>query len=415
MNKMPTELNPSFVTGLAGSGKSHALRVTLALDPSAFILTSTTGLSSVNLGVATLNSTLHYFDTDSLMDQYVRGHLYHTIRRLVTGNEKVFGLAIDEISMMSAQQLDIIYDTFVKVCKRDDVNEPLQLVLTGDFAQLPPVKERFAFEANCWPLFEANMVKLTKVWRQDNPLFLEALNAFRKGDGLGGVDLLKQCGVGFTKELTRFKGTTIVPTNDIADRYNKVLFDENPSPIFTIPTRRTGVQSSDWKAPRISDKLELKVGSLVMILANDPVFKSYANGDQGTVLDYDESNGLVRVRLISSMNERDGKEVLVPCITRSHTERMKDPMTGQITEGRVIAGTVNYMPLRLAYASTVHRSQGLSLDNVQIDFRDKFFGNPGSMYVALSRCRTPEGLRLVGNELLMARRTNINPLVKRFL
>ncbi len=73
------------------------------------------------------------------------------------------------------------------------------------------------------------------------------------------------------------------------------------------------------------------------------------------------------------------------------------------------------MPLRLAYASTIHKSQGLTLDNVQIDFRDRFFGNPGMMYVALSRCRTPEGLRLVGTEEMMIKRTVVNQKVKRFL
>lgn len=412
---MPADLNCAFLTGLAGSGKSRSLKVTLAFDPQSFVLTSTTGLSSVNLGVATLNSTLRYYDTDSLRQQYLRGGLYHTVRKILTGESAVKGLAIDEVSMLSADQLDMIYDTFVKVCQRSDINEPIQLLVTGDFAQLPPVKERFAFEANCWPEFEKNMVKLDKVWRQDNSVFLEALNSFRKGDGLGGVELIKQCGVGFHNDLIRYRGTTIVPTNEIADRYNKILFDENKNPLIEIYAERTGVQSSDWKSPKIPDKLEIKRDSLVMILANDPMFKSYANGDQGKVMEYDATNNLVRVKLISPTPERDGMEVTIPPVTRSIYDRVKDSFTGLMSEGQMEIGRITYMPMRLAYASTVHRSQGLTLDSVQIDFRDKFFGNPGSMYVALSRCRTPEGLRLVGTEGLMVKRTNVNPLVRRFL
>jgi hypothetical protein len=412
---MSATLNTQFITGLAGSGKSTALQAMLALDENAFMLTSTTGISSINLGVATLNSTLKFYDTDSLMDSYVSGRLYNIVKRLLTGPTAVRGLAIDEVSMMDADQLDMIYDTFVKVCKSPDIDGEIDLILTGDFAQLPPVKARFAFEARCWPEFEKNMVKLDKVWRQDNPLFLEALNKFRIGNGRDGVELLKKCGVKFYPQLCKFNGTTIVPVNDGVDNYNKVQFNEISAPIIYVPTKRQGLQVSEWKDPKIPDVLELKIGSLVMILANDITYKSYANGDQGIVSAYDSVNEQFQIKLLSSSPERDGKVVVVGYITRVYKDFTRNQMTGELNKAKEVVGSVTYMPLRLGYGSTAHKSQGLTLDKVQIDFRHRFFSNPGSMYVALSRCRTPEGLRLVGSEEMMIRRTVVNKKVERFL
>src|SRR5690349_967928 len=146
---MPANLNCSFITGLAGSGKSTGLKARLAIDEEAFVLCSTTGLSAINLGVATINSTLKYYDTDSLMDSYVNGKLYMTIKRLVTGTGALGGIAIDEVSMLDAEQLDMIHDTFKRVVQHSDVTEDKELVLVGDFLQLPPVKAKFAFEAKC--------------------------------------------------------------------------------------------------------------------------------------------------------------------------------------------------------------------------------------------------------------------------
>ncbi len=402
---MASELNCSFITGLAGSGKSTGLRTRLEFEPDAFILTSTTGLSAINLGVATVNSTFHYFDTANLNELYKNKSLHNTIYRLTKGMSGVQGLAIDEVSMLDAEQLDMIYNAFEQVCKWDAMDKDLEIVLCGDFLQLPPVKAKYAFEAKCWSKFEDGMVKLDKVYRQDNILFLEALNEFRAGRGRNGVDLLKQCGVKFNDKITRFQGTTILPKNDLVDIYNNAQFADISSPIIKVPAIRTGKQTSDWK--KIPDVLELKIGALVMILSNDSKYRSYANGDQGTIMGWDDNTKEFLVQILSSNEARNGKIVRISYIKREYKE-LKDGI-------REIAGTLHYMPLRLAYSSTVHKSQGLTLDKVQIDFRDKFFSNPGSMYVALSRCRTPEGLRLVGSEEMMIKRTVLNEKVRRFL
>lgn len=411
---MPSKLNCSFITGLAGTGKSTGLKSRLAMDPSAYVLTSTTGISAINLGITTLNSVLKFYDTDSLMDSYVRGQLYGVIKRLVSGPGAVHGLAIDEVSMMDASQLDMIHDTMERVAQHEEITQPLELVLCGDFLQLAPIKARFAFEAECWPEFEANTIKLDTVYRQDNLLFLEALNEFRAGNGKSGVSILKDCGVKFNTGLVNFKGTTIIPTNQAVDSFNKIKFANEPGTIIKIPTIRLGQQSSDWKDPKIPDNLELKLGCLVMILANDTIYKTYANGDQGIVEQIGE-DGKIRVRIVANGSSRDGQQVWVSRVKRESWDHMKDEFTGERRAVKDVIGSVDYMPMRLGYCSTVHKCQGLTLDNVQIDFRDKFFGNPGMMYVALSRCRTPEGLRLVGSEELMIKRTVLNKKVERFL
>lgn len=403
---MPAILNTTFITGQAGTGKSTYLRTLLDMDPTAFTLTSTTGLSAVNLGCNTINSTLKYFDTDSLRDNYLNFRLFKTIKNMITGDNKVRGLAVDECSMLPADQLDIIVDTFDKVCKQDSVIGKIYLILSGDFAQLPPVKERHCFEAKHWHRFDdENTVKLTTMYRQDNEVFINALNMFRAGQGQEGVDLLKECGVEFHSSIDiNYKGTTIVPKNDIVDSYNKLIFDKIDKPIIRIKSIRSGTQSSDWKESLIPEILELKESSLVMILSNDTLYKEYANGDLGIVESYDTEDSVFHINLL-----RNNKTVRVGCISRSHVGVDNNEV------GRRVLGSVTYMPLRLAYAATPQKSQGLSLDSVQIDFTDSFFGRPSSLYVALSRCRTPEGLRLVGNERLMVRRCVIDSRVKRFL
>ena len=127
----------------------------------------------------------------------------------------------------------------------------------------------------------------------------------------------------------------------------------------------------------------------------------YANGDLGTVVEVD-SSGAPWVKL-----QRNSQVVKVEYVTRNNKIPLEPGRRKELrAEGKEeliadkyeIIGGVTYMPLRVAYAATVHKSQGLSLDNVQIDFRSSFFAQAGMGYVALSRCRTAQGLRLVGNE-----------------
>lgn len=229
-----------FTCGVAGSGKTWYWRERIAANPSDGLLCATTGIAAINLSTVTLNATLRYFDTDSLRDAYLQGSLTRRLRDL---REDYRRLVIDEVSMMDGEQLSILVRATL------DANSylspthapPLGLTLVGDFAQLPPVKARWAFESDEWWRFEQQTTRLTKVWRQDAGPFLAALNLTRSGDGGGAAEILSQEGLEWHSSLSLdFDGTTIVPKNDAVSRYNAEALARLPGAAFTVESRRWG-------------------------------------------------------------------------------------------------------------------------------------------------------------------------------
>ena len=174
---------------------------------------------------------------------------------------------------------------------------------------------------------------------------------------------------------------------------------------------------------------EYKLGAYVMILANAPTepgsgdTPAYANGDCGHIVECDGKTRRMHVRLV-----RTGEVVEVPEVVRDVESSERPEDAGDKTKmggynefphrnarGKWVEGQVNYLPLRLAYATSVHKSQSLSLDRIQVDFRHRFFSSFGMVYVALSRCRTLEGLRLVGQKDVLAKHCLTDPRIARFL
>lgn len=420
----------SFLTGSAGTGKTYEIRRRLAENPLYGLLCATTGIAAINLGegVVTINSCLRYFNSESLTDSYVSGRLIRTLRGIADSGFQ--NLVVDEVSMMSGEQLDVLLKAL------DDLEgqkgKKLGLVLTGDFCQLPPIKAKWAFEAECWPRFQVATEKLTKYWRQEDGAFLEALSAMRRGDGQAAADWLDRCGIEYaTNDDLEFQGTTIKAGNDEVNRYNWACHQKVTGRMITsTATRWSCVRNSrgelvfpgEWRL--IPDKLQVKEGAYVMILANqrrEPGVGSflYVNGDCGTVEGLSESGG-IQVRL-----RRNSEVVTVNEIIRKNAQKEEPPALfrqdgdrrGYFDEEakRWVIGEITYMPLRLAYATTVHKSQGLSLDAVQINLSNAFFGSPAMEYVAFSRCRTPQGLRVVGSREAVVSRCKVDPRVRRFL
>lgn len=398
-----------FWTGRAGTGKSYQLAKMAADTPHSVLVTATTGIAAVNLGAVTLNSILGYFDTDSMRDSFLSGRLtrmLHVIAR------EYPALAVDEGSMMAGEQLDLLYRTTEEVNQYRDVPRSLRLILVGDFAQLPPIRARWAFDADCWRHFAANVTRLTRVWRQMDGPFLDALNFAREGRGADSAAVLSAAGCRWhTSVAIEFDGTTILPINKAVNRYNDVALDRVPGPRFCVTSRRWGRQRAEWGENKrthewgIPLRAEFKVGAYVMCLANQQDF-TVVNGDCGHITEYDETRGAITVKLL-----RTGAEVSLGRIIRNVESADKpEGFSGARTDGiewtpydhfrrdarRYVRGQIEFYPLRLAYASTVHKAQGLTLDKVQIDIRDNFFGQPAMLYTAVSRCRTLEGIRLVG-------------------
>lgn len=355
--------------------------------------------------------------------------------------------------MMDGRQLALILEgiSIVNEALERDNRKPITLTLTGDFLQLPPVEAEplrrgrdgrirgggcFAFEIPQWAQFESTI--LTTIRRQADPKFIHALREARRGYGKGAAEILHaQC---FDFDDKDFNGTTLLAKNDAVDRFNMVRLMQLPGPDLTFESNLWGKPRTEWKhipggnpkAP--DDQLTLRKGALVMILANmqkrTAGFEEdgflYVNGDLGILEDvvFDTSpekkriEGYARVKL-----HRTGEVVTVSNVVRQNkqpctNERMKwlrANTPDKIDKNYEIIGELEYMPLRAAWASTVHKAQGLSLDSVQVDLRDGFFRTPGMAYVALTRCRTLEGLRIVGNAALLAARCNVDSRVRRWL
>lgn len=421
--------------GVAGSGKTYLMHQRVAEDASYGVLCSTTGISAVNLGATTVHSLLRFFDTASARDWYLSGGMVRILHSLARTHRR---LIIDEKSMLDGDLLDILYRAVSEANRFPDVPAPMGITLVGDFAQLPPVKAKWAFEADCWPMFAEHSEVLRTQWRQvaGDPFYV-ALNMVRRGHGGEAAGVLAAAGAQWHTALdTEFDGTTILPRNDMVSRYNALALARLPGQVWRATSRRWGQQRSEWGENRrthewgVPPALELKPNAYVMILANQPDGNGgfeYVNGDCGHVVGYEHGAFIVHlvrtdasvevppiVRAVDTMDRPDGWQ--------GRTVAKDEDVGGYLPElhyrgkaRRYVLGQVEYVPLRLAYASTVHKSQGLTLDRAQVDFRDRFFASPSMLYVAISRCRTLGGLRLVGGRDRFEKQCNFDRKIERWL
>jgi len=442
-----------FIAGPAGTGKTY-LAKRLARENAGFILTATTGIASVNLGEGTtVNTYLKFYDIHSLRESYTAGYLEAMLKKhRATG---LLRIILDEVSMLSAEHLTILTRAVDNVNQDKPEGMPnIGIILCGDFAQLAPVPDRdprdpkgikklpvaFAFESAEWDRYGEHTLKLTQIRRQADRAFVEALQAVRRG-AVG--EALAYFGPRLVQTTDmQFEGPTIVAKNDAVGKYNQLRLDAVKGVGVGFPSTRWGKVRPEWGGPPkpeadwgVPPVLHLKEGCRVMVLANknvggkdEPPVWAYTNGDLGTFLGtVDLGDGErhtaygARVRL-----DRTGTEVTVGYLQRfneiplepgrrkalkaeGHPERVSEDGKKEYIGG------VSYVPLRLAYATTCHKSQGLSLDKVQVNIRDAFFSQPGLLYVALSRARNVEGLRLVGSPEGFRARCNVSPKVKLWL
>lgn len=402
-----------FLTGNAGTGKSTIINEISRLHPELLEVCASTGIAAVNLNSKTLHSTLKYFDTRSLENNWREGKLHFYLRLIRARKQK---LLIDEVSMIPKEQLDFLINAIDDI-NSDNTGKKLGCWLAGDICQLPPVKAEPVFKSDYWNRFENNMVRLTKVWRQDSLDFMTAINLIRQSKANEAVKLLQDCGVTFQSKIDdNFLGTTIIPKNDEVDFYNEKRLRQVSSPLIRVTAINRGEQNKEWQR-MIPYELRLKVGAYVMILCNQIPDFEYVNGDCGVVEQYNEKTEMFYIKL-----KRTGDIVSIP---RIHRYNMQDNepvnVRGNFTpyidfkSQQWVVGAISYFPLRLAYASTTHKTQGLSLDLVQIDSRHNFFGAPSMAYVAISRARTPEGLFIVGSPESVARKIIMSKDVRKYI
>lgn len=414
-----------FITGPAGTGKTWRAKQLLE-ECVGTALCATTGIAAINLGegVTTVNSLLGgYFDTDDLKAKWENGKLLNTLSRLY--GDGLRHIVIDEVSMLDGRQLSILADALKF---SDKSGKTIDITLVGDFCQLPPVNAPFAFESEAFGSFRENMEVLTEVKRQDDLEFVEALQKLRRGD-MSSCEYFSRC---FTSKLnTKFDGVTIVATNKEVDAMNLARHKMVQGQPQFYDTDYWGKEKSEWRK-NIPDRLGIKEGALVMILANQREVEEYddgrkvptgryeyVNGDLGHVVGQDCGQPVVRLlrddSLVTVRKVRRHNSIPIPSQARLQWLRENHPDRVLYENERESVGHVYYVPLRLAYATTVHKSQGLSLDNVQVSLDSNFFRSPGMLYVALSRARSIKGLTIVGDAEKFKERVAVDQRVKQWI
>ena len=373
-----------FLTGMAGTGKSTLLRGLIEERGSAVTITAATGIAALNVGGVTVHRWSGMMlgpRSDQDDEEYFR-QLQHDHRFSVrAGFDRVRDcemLVIDEISMLSGRTLQFL-DFLCRRLRRCD--EPLggiQIVATGDFLQLPPVRKNpavpydWAFLTQAWRDAAFAVIHLTKIHRQEEPDFTRALSAFRQG-AIRGADagVLHRRVVSFPDaNITR-----LYTHNVQVDKWNAYRLGELPGEEVILDARLSGPDSqqqflcNNLLTPQ---QLVLKPGARVMFTVNNAEV-GYVNGQVGVV-------GAVAAGRVIVATE--GSTLDVPRFTWRYDER--DKTSAAFTQ----------FPLRLSYALTIHKAQGLTLDSAYVDVRAA--REPGQAYVALSRVRTLAGLHLKG-------------------
>lgn len=396
-----------FLTGEPGSGKTHTVNTYVAYLNSCGIepaITASTGIAATHIGGMTIHSWCGIG---------VRQKLTPYDLDAISGNKKVMArvgnariLIIDEVSMLSAQTLAMA-DAVCREVRRD--HNPfggLQVVLVGDFFQLPPVLSRelgnnqaeltlsehsdaagFAFTSSVWQKTAPLVCYLSEQHRQEDPVFLEFLGAVRKGTiaerhkALLRTRYRKTAQDGITQLYSHNANVDHINTAELSKLPGQpkvfVMTGSGPDPL--VLSLKRGCLS-----PEV---LSLKLGARVMFTKND-VAGRFMNGTTGTVTEFSKDTGtpIIMTGL--------GRMILA------------EPVEWHIQDGGRILARIVQVPLRLAWAITVHKSQGMSLDSAHMDLGSAF--EYGQGYVAISRVRTLQGLSLSG---LNARALEVHPKV----
>lgn len=371
-----------FLTGEPGSGKTHTVNAYIAwlrshsIEPS---ITASTGIAATHVGGMTLHawSGIGIADrmTPELLDTITNKE--HVVKRL----QKTKVLIIDEVSMLSAGVLSMV-DEVARAARHEPEHAfgGMQVVLVGDFFQLPPVSRgetAFAFESPSWKKLNPIVCYLDEQHRQDDPAFLSILGAIRAGDWdhthvssitarEAELDSLEE---GVPQLFTH---------NADVDRINASELAKLPgSPkTFLMQSAGSTVIAESLKRGCLSpERLVLKEGAVVMATKNNPV-AGYANGTLGIVIGFERGTGYPLIETY------DGREIVIA------------PADWAVEEGGKVRAKLTQVPLKLAWAITIHKSQGQSLDTAAMDLSRAF--EYGQGYVALSRVRSLSGVHLLG-------------------
>ena len=371
-----------FLTGSAGTGKTFLLNQFieyLKKEKIRVSVTASTGIAATHLGGRTIHSWSGMGIENKLDDKQIRKLLRDEKLRDKIRNAEV--LIIDEISMLDAKRLDLL-NKICQVARGPFLSfGGLQVVMCGDFFQLPPVnrengKVKFAYESYAWEEAKIKVCYLDQQYRQNDLEFVDILNKIRENKA--SEDVLNKLETRLFKKID----CSIEPTKLYT--HNVDVDEINNSELAKICEKKM-IYRMDSKGPEkivlflkknclAPEELNLKLGAVVMFVKNN-FREGYVNGTLGKVVGFDKSN--------------------LPIVEiKSEKKITATPVSWELEEkGKVIA-EIRQIPLRLAWAITVHKSQGMSLDAAEIDLSKSF--ERGMGYVALSRVRRLDGIKLMG-------------------
>lgn len=395
-----------FLTGNAGTGKTTVITEFLYQHVDEFdciAVTATTGIAALNMrnqlddivetmtiyrwagiGIGPYNNAYQGYETNEeclerLRDEMKRPPFKFTRPKAIERicNAKI--LIIDEISMLPGKTLNFLDFYFRKMRKQNLPFGGIQVIFVGDFLQLPPVsktgKYDWCFMSRAWKDAYLVPAVLTRIHRQDANDFKNLLNAVRVGK------IGKEESAILQKRVARFPSSRIIRlyTHNVqVDKYNNMQLGLIDDEEVTFTMTDTGHSGCAWIRENLTcpEKLTLKIGARVMVTVN--LQGGIVNGTIGTVTEINKQMGYIIIKVDGSTDDDPYAQI--------------NEYKWQVVPGKEQYGSVIQLPIRLAWATTIHKSQGLSLNAALIDARAA--REPGQAYVALSRVRTLPGLFL---------------------
>ena len=391
-----------FLTGKAGTGKTTLLKEILKETDKNYLVTAPTGVAAINAGGITLHSLLFLPLKTFLPIKYTKhnGDIYCDQSQLVKHQKfnrekldlllELELLIIDEISMVRADVFDAIDYTLRRIRRNPAPFGGVQVLVIGDLFQLSPVVRQnveqvlmefyvspYFFDSRVWQESQMLQIELKKVYRQEEQNFVDILNQIR--EGTRDQKIVDELNLNFNADPQYSDIITLTTHNRKADKINTEELAKLESEEKELSAKVSG--RFPQSAYPTSDKIILKEGAQVMFIRNHPE-ELYFNGKIGKITKLGDT--------ILTVKTTDGKSIMVDKIDWKNMKYQVNPETGKIEQEEI--GSFTQFPLRLAWAVTVHKSQGLTFDKVILDLEGSFAS--GQMYVALSRCRSLEGLSL---------------------
>eukprot|EP01018_Ginkgo_biloba_P030549 Gb_41691 [translate_table: standard] len=393
-----------FVTGSAGTGKSYLLNFAVRIlkrihPPDSVFVTASTGLAACALN----GTTLHSFSGVGLGEgskEFLLAKVSGS-RQCVKRWRKARALIIDEISMIDGELFDNLNYIASTLRRSSKPFGGLQLVVTGDFFQLPPVKPQnplkyFAFEAECWNQCFDKQIELTNVFRQSDSDFVRILQQIRRGErNLDGIALLKECSHGPLESDIAL--TRLYPRKLDVGKENEQKLRVLGNPIVTFHAKDDGASRltlllENGRAPK---QVGLCLGAQVMLIKNISTEEGLVNGARGVIVEFVGMPQDADKRFSDSILGSVSPTGVWPKVKFvSGVVKVVGPESWSITEGDRELAKRTQVPLILAWALSVHKCQGMTLDRVETDLSEAF--EYGMVYVALSRVKNLQGLRLSG-------------------